>query len=73
MTEETENMSKENETLNLVIPKDMARLISSAGYELDKTKSELVRNCILMALPIFLKLPRLIDTIRIEDYKLNDK
>ena len=71
-TEETETMAKEV-ALNLKISEEMATLVQKTSYDMDKTKSELVRCCILLALPMIKTMPSLINRIQLEDYKHNDK
>ena len=73
MSKENETMAKEQTTLNLQIPDAMADLLSKAIFETDKTKSEIVRCCILLALPTILKCPSLVHRIQVSDFKLNDK
>lgn len=73
MTEGNEHMGKELITLNLVINEKMEEMIRAAVYEIDKNKSEIVRCCILLALPTIMKCPSLINRIQIEDFKVNDK
>lgn len=70
--QETKPMAKEV-ALNLKISEEMATLIGRTSYDLDKNKSELVRCCILLALPLIKTMPSLINRIQLEDYKLNDK
>jgi len=66
-------MGKEQTTLNLQIPDAMAEMLSKAIYHTDKTKSEIVRCCILLALPTITKCPSLVNRIQISDFNLNDK
>lgn len=70
--QENEIMAKEV-ALNLKISEEMATLIGKTSFELDKTKSEMIRCCILLALPMIKTMPSLINRIQLEDYKHNDK
>lgn len=69
---ETENMAKEI-PLNLKISEEMADMLSRAIFEIDKSKSDIVRCCILLSLQTIVACPSLINRIQVEDFKRNNK
>jgi len=61
---------KKEEVHNFKSCEEFATWLNGAVGKLDRSKSDVVRCCILLALPIICSNPSLIDHVRFEDIRL---
>ena len=56
------------------VTEDMAKWIGQAAFDMDKSKSEVIRACILLSLDTVFNCPSLVHRIQFEDRKaIRDK
>lgn len=57
----------EHVTVTFKAPEDMAAWISKVAFDLDKSKSELIRACVLLSMDTVANTPSLCNRIQFED------
>ena len=64
---------KQEQQTNFKSSEEFKQWLSLAVTKLDRSSSEVIRACILLALPIICANPSLIDHVRYEDYSKDGK
>jgi hypothetical protein len=57
----------EHTTVTFKMEEEMASWLSRVAFEMDKSKSELIRCCLLLSLDTVIATPSLVNRIRFED------